>query len=696
MTWARNPAIDYDVIVLDEASMISEDIFKDLSSYGIDILAVGDHGQLPPIEGRFSLMQDPILRLDKIHRQAQDNPIINLSMQIRETGKIPKSLPDNGHISIVPKSQSIDFLKQVYKGKHNPEDLLDCAVLSYKNATRTRLNMIIRNIVFGSLSSVPFSDDLVICLRNVKNSNSKQPPMYNGYRGHFVSGVTEYDDHFWSAKINFPYEGIQTKVNNICKHQFGYQKTFSSFDELEKFGMLVTHWNEVGLLFDYGYALTVHKCVHLDTFTETEFGLQRIKDIKDSGKILSPFGEREYNNKILNNNKMIKIKTKEGYSLTATIDHGIDIWNKESGTYERKTFAELSINDITRISLLPPITKTTTYKLPSDKIKTDVRAYIYRIPTSIDEEFAEFLGLMVADGCIFNKGFRLVKRHKDVTNRFSYLCRSLFNVEPKESRTENKLGWYTSEVHSTHLSSWLILIDGLSPNKKNIPKCVIACNNSIRSKFLKGLFEDGTVNLKHGKIDHIEFSNKKLEFVEIIQLMLLGFGIVSSIFRYNENYKLFIYGEYCKIFRDKIGFISSFKNDRLSLDCPAFKRFRVPIPKQFANSIKDKSTRNNSQITGYISKENLMKIDSNNEQLNYHHTKIISIENVEDTKAICITVPNGHQFIQNGFCGWNCQGSQMKNVILFNERPAPVNDDTYRRWAYTATTRSTDKLTIIL
>jgi exodeoxyribonuclease-5 len=257
--WAKNPKIDYDVIVLDEASMISEDIFRDLASYGIDILGVGDHGQLPPIEGKFSLMQDPILRLEKIHRQAQDNPIINLSMQIRETGKLPTHIPDNKHIKIIRRLDYVDFLRQTYKDMHDPEKILDTAVLCYKNVTRSKLNIMIRNIIFGNISNIPLSNDVVICLKNVINTSKNQQPMYNGFRGYFESGVTEVDDHFWSGKINFPYEDLIAKVKNLCKYQFGYPKTFSSFSELEEFGMEVKHWNEVGLLFDYGYALTVHK-----------------------------------------------------------------------------------------------------------------------------------------------------------------------------------------------------------------------------------------------------------------------------------------------------------------------------------------------------------------------------------------------------------------------------------------------------
>ena len=255
--WDKKESLDYDLIILDEASMISENIFKDLSSYGVDILAVGDHGQLPPIEGKFSLMQDPILRLDKIHRQAQDNPIINLSMEIRENGIIPKGYKSNQNISVIKKNEYIDFLRQTYKTIKGPEALLDTAVVCYTNATRTKLNTMIRNIVYGNVSKDPFIDDLVICLRNVLSH--KKEPIYNGFRGYFSGSIENCDDDFLCAKIRFPFEGIEQKFHNILKHQFGFSKTFSSFSELENFGMNVKHWNEVGVLFDYGYAMTGHK-----------------------------------------------------------------------------------------------------------------------------------------------------------------------------------------------------------------------------------------------------------------------------------------------------------------------------------------------------------------------------------------------------------------------------------------------------
>ena len=50
--------IPYKLIIVDEASMISENIFNDILSFGIPTIFVGDHCQLPPIEGDFNIMKN--------------------------------------------------------------------------------------------------------------------------------------------------------------------------------------------------------------------------------------------------------------------------------------------------------------------------------------------------------------------------------------------------------------------------------------------------------------------------------------------------------------------------------------------------------------------------------------------------------------------------------------------------------------
>jgi exodeoxyribonuclease-5 len=64
--WRKRESLKVDLVVVDEASMVSEEIWNDLISFGRPVLAVGDHGQLPPIGNNFNLMLEPDLKLDKI------------------------------------------------------------------------------------------------------------------------------------------------------------------------------------------------------------------------------------------------------------------------------------------------------------------------------------------------------------------------------------------------------------------------------------------------------------------------------------------------------------------------------------------------------------------------------------------------------------------------------------------------------
>lgn len=78
------------LIVCDEASMVSEREADNLREFDVPILAIGDPGQLPPVDGKqgFDMgMSDYFLT--EIHRQALDNPIIRLAHEVRQ-GKYPQ------------------------------------------------------------------------------------------------------------------------------------------------------------------------------------------------------------------------------------------------------------------------------------------------------------------------------------------------------------------------------------------------------------------------------------------------------------------------------------------------------------------------------------------------------------------------------------------------------------------------------
>jgi len=237
--WDRKEALGRNLIIIDEASMVDGLIWNDLLSYGIPIIAVGDHGQLPPIAGKFNLMEAPEIVLTHIHRQARDNPIIKVSEYARTTGLIPPEKYGPGVVK---------YLKDDSEAQERTGELLesystDTLILCGYNSTRNKINQFIRASL-GFETPSPARNDRVICLRN----NHKKA-IYNGMLGTILHLEAAQKD-WYSAEIRMddrekPYEGL------IYMPQFG-AKTGINFTKDRRLAA-------IGDLFDFGYALTVHK-----------------------------------------------------------------------------------------------------------------------------------------------------------------------------------------------------------------------------------------------------------------------------------------------------------------------------------------------------------------------------------------------------------------------------------------------------
>jgi exodeoxyribonuclease-5 len=243
--WKKTKDITADLIIIDEASMVTDTIWFDLLSYRIPIIAVGDHGQLPPIGGNFNLMQRPELRLEQIHRQAENNPIIQLAHQAREQG------------IITPGDNSPSVRKFSYQ-THDASDIQeliehlctnfhqDMLVLCGRNNTRIKLNNNIRQQL-GRETQEPEGGERVVCLKN--NYERAFEPIYNGMVG-IIESIYAEGDHWYQAKINFP-DDQRSFEGHISKYQFNASELIEKVDGL--------HFKEIGNRFDFGYALTVHK-----------------------------------------------------------------------------------------------------------------------------------------------------------------------------------------------------------------------------------------------------------------------------------------------------------------------------------------------------------------------------------------------------------------------------------------------------
>ena len=257
--WEKRTRLDrdYALIVVDEASMVSDEILQDIARHGVPLLAVGDHGQLPPVAARGDLMQNPTLRLEKIHRQAEGNPIIALARHVREGGKLGAfKLPagaDASAVRMIFKKQLRDALRDAYASAGVPlgaDAVLNVGLMCWKNVTRVSLNTTARELL--GFKGLPQAGEIVICLRN-------RPPVYNGMRG-VLKRPAQQTFPRWNVElaIEFPDEQV-TDTANAFVPQFNRAKTFASMDEIEPLGLPIERMSQAGALYDFGYCLSVHK-----------------------------------------------------------------------------------------------------------------------------------------------------------------------------------------------------------------------------------------------------------------------------------------------------------------------------------------------------------------------------------------------------------------------------------------------------
>ena len=150
-----SPAAHAALIIIDECSMVDEELGRDLLSFGKPVLVLGDPAQLPPVKGGgFFTEAEPDIMLTEVHRQAADNPIIRLSMLAREGERVPLGSYDE---SRVIRRVEIDA------------GLVQAAdqVLVGMNRTRRGYTVRLRELA-GRKGPHPEADEKLVCLRNDK------------------------------------------------------------------------------------------------------------------------------------------------------------------------------------------------------------------------------------------------------------------------------------------------------------------------------------------------------------------------------------------------------------------------------------------------------------------------------------------------------------------------------------------------
>ena len=257
LSFKRRESIDKSIklIVLDEASMVPDNMLWDLMEFGVKILLCGDNAQLPPVEGFNTYLKEPDVTLRQIVRQQLDNPIIMLSEMAREGKYIPfGKYGDNALV----------MSKRLFTGEKRKlcltrADQIICGI----NKTRTAVNDELR--AMRGLGVLPAEGDKLIC-----TINNWEQFIDSEYRYNLVNGIigTVYNPFYDSSTgIGF----MQFKVDfldELCPDALPFDTgIFTDGKYRYKHGDYFEKFNEDGEAtgaftlnrFEYGYCISCHK-----------------------------------------------------------------------------------------------------------------------------------------------------------------------------------------------------------------------------------------------------------------------------------------------------------------------------------------------------------------------------------------------------------------------------------------------------
>jgi len=221
------------LVIIDEYSMISKDLFNDLLSYNVRIILVGDPGQLQPINGEAINIQEPDVELTKIMRQAEDSPILKLATDAR-LGKplgVGFLSPEVGIISRseIPKELLLDRSYQIIVGYNN---------------TRSAVNKYIRNL--NNIDSpIPLAGEKIISIVNKWSIiTDSELPLVNGLICDVITSE-DVDDSTVHFKLKDASNTDMSKHFSVTASKAPYYGSGYFDYELPAF--------------DYAYAITCHK-----------------------------------------------------------------------------------------------------------------------------------------------------------------------------------------------------------------------------------------------------------------------------------------------------------------------------------------------------------------------------------------------------------------------------------------------------
>ena len=235
----------WDLLIIDELSMIDSDMLWELQRLQVPLLFCGDHNQLKPVSGdTASLLSKPSFTLKEVHRQAIDNPIVQIATKILNDEDIPMGVLGEKFIRVYNNPGSVVPMVNNFMDKYFVSKLGSGVILCGENRVRHMFNNRVREKLGLSKSKYPQVGEQVICLKNDKNTGLKNGTLCEVIEACEPLGKDSQYGRMQVLNKQTLWEGSVTCYLGAFSKNMDF-KAFQRHPEAQ--------------FFDYGYALTVHK-----------------------------------------------------------------------------------------------------------------------------------------------------------------------------------------------------------------------------------------------------------------------------------------------------------------------------------------------------------------------------------------------------------------------------------------------------
>ena len=253
---------DYDLVIIDEASMINEDLYymilRTVDGWDTKILFMGDPAQIPPVGEKASVVFDwetnEFFQLTKIERQNQSNPLSEVYGELRNNleeshGGLKKDSKMNeigeGVIFTEDRDMFKDLILKKYRSEEFKRDLDFAKVIAWKNVTVQGANKSIRNELFGKGADVVEMGDILMGYRSVRGSNGRYNIIDNSQDYRVVAKTEKSENKYgimgWQVKLH------EDLPHGKFKHKNVFIVDFKDPDNLHRYGELHDEYKEIGL-----------------------------------------------------------------------------------------------------------------------------------------------------------------------------------------------------------------------------------------------------------------------------------------------------------------------------------------------------------------------------------------------------------------------------------------------------------------